>query len=76
MCLEQCLAVGASQKLLYSRLFFTHCHSLTALGWQNVQQVLPPMEALLTSASFRRPCMPSLLQHLSHPPGPASFPLC
>ena len=42
MCLEQCPAVGASQKLLYSRLFFTHCHSLTALGWQNVQQVLPP----------------------------------
>ena len=30
MCLEQCLAVGASQKLLYSRLFFTDAviHSL------------------------------------------------
>lgn len=34
MCLEQCLAVGASQKLLYNRLFFADAviHSLQWAG--------------------------------------------
>lgn len=68
MCLEQCLAVGASQKLLYNRLFFmisfTHCSGLV------IPAGLAPMEALLTSTNFWEalPCL-LLCSSIFLPPG-------